>query len=90
VGEAFNSDVLRDAGIVARLILPSDVMWRGAAGALSPTEAVLRGGGIASPALYKFSPFSGSAPSPLWLAWCLVWVVGALAIAALLLRRREL
>jgi ABC-type transport system involved in multi-copper enzyme maturation permease subunit len=90
VGEAFNSDVLRDAGIVARLILPSDVMWRGAAGALSPTEAVLRGGGVASPALYKFSPFSGSAPSPLWLAWCLVWVVGALAIATLLLRRREL
>jgi ABC-type transport system involved in multi-copper enzyme maturation permease subunit len=90
VGEAFGSDVLRYAGVIARLLLPSDVMWRGAAGSLTPTEAVLQGGGIASPALYKFSPFSGSAPGLLWLAWCIVWVVGALAIATLLLRRREL
>jgi ABC-type Na+ efflux pump permease subunit len=89
VGEAFNSDVLRDAGIVARLILPSDVLWRGAAGALTPTEEVLRGGGVASPALYKFSPFSGSAPEPVWLVWCLLWIVGALAIGIVLLRRRE-
>ena len=89
VGEAFDSAVLRDAGIVARLILPSDVLWRGAAGALSPTDAVLRGGGVASPALYRFSPFSGSAPDPAWLAWCLLWVVGALAIGIVLLRHRE-
>jgi len=89
VGEAFDSNVLRDAGIVARLILPSDVLWRGAAGALSPTEEVLRGGGVASPALYKFSPFSGSAPDPLWLAWCLLWTVGVLAVGIVLLRRRE-
>jgi hypothetical protein len=89
VGEAFNSDVLRAAGVVARLILPSDVLWRGAAGALSPTEEVLRGGGVASPALYKFSPFSGSAPDPIWLGWCLLWIVGVLAIGIVLLRRRE-
>jgi hypothetical protein len=89
VGEAFNSDVLRAAGVVARLILPSDVLWRGAAGALSPTEEVLRGGGVASPALYKFSPFSGSAPDPVWLGWCLLWIVGVLAIGIVLLRRRE-
>lgn len=89
VGEAFNSDVLRGAGVVSRLILPSDVLWRGAAGALTPTEDVLRGGGVASPALYKFSPFSGTAPDPVWLAWCLLWIVGALAIGIVLLRRRE-
>jgi ABC-type transport system involved in multi-copper enzyme maturation permease subunit len=89
VGEAFNSDVLRNAGIVARLILPSDILWRGAAGALTPTEDVLRGGGVATPALYKFSPFSGSAPDPVWLGWCLLWIVGALAIGIVLLRRRE-
>lgn len=89
VGEAFNSDVLRNAGIVARLILPSDILWRGAAGALTPTEDVLRGGGVATPALYKFSPFSGSAPDPVWLGWCLLWIVGALAVGIVLLRRRE-
>jgi ABC-type transport system involved in multi-copper enzyme maturation permease subunit len=90
LGEAFGSDVLRAAGTIARLILPSDVLWRGAAGALTPSEAVLRGGGIQSPGLYKFSPFSGAAPEPFWLAWCVVWIVGALALATLLLRRREL
>jgi ABC-type transport system involved in multi-copper enzyme maturation permease subunit len=89
VGEAFDSNVLRAAGVIARLILPSDVLWRGAAGALSPTQDVLLGGGVASPALYRFSPFSGTAPSLLWLVWCLVWVVGALAIGIVLLRRRE-
>jgi hypothetical protein len=51
---------------------------------------VLRGGGVAEPALYKFSPFSGTAPGLFWLAWCVVWIVGVLAIGILLLRRREL
>ena len=90
VGEAFNSDVLRWAGIAARLILPSDTLWRGAADGLTPAEEVLRSAGIANADLYRFSPFSGTAPGPLWLAWCVVWVVGALAIGILLLRRREL
>jgi hypothetical protein len=90
VGEAFNSDVLRGAGFVSRLILPSDVMWRGCAGAMTPPEEILVAGGIANPALYKFSPFSGTTPSPEWLLWCVVWIVGALAIGILLLRRREL
>lgn len=90
VGEAFNSDVLRKAGILARLILPSDVMWRGAAGALTPPESVLHSAGVANAALYKYSPFSGAAPGLLWLVWCLAWTVGALAIGIVLLRRREL
>lgn len=89
VGEAFNSDVLRAAGIVARLILPSDVLWRGAAGALSPSEGVLVSAGV-NAGLYRFSPFSGAAPSPLWLAWCIVWILGALGLGITLLRRREL
>jgi ABC-type transport system involved in multi-copper enzyme maturation permease subunit len=90
VGEAFSNDLLRGAGTAARLILPSDVMWRGAAGALSPTQEVLRGGGVATPELYQFSPFSGAPPSLFWLAWCVAWIVGALALGAILLRRREL
>jgi ABC-type transport system involved in multi-copper enzyme maturation permease subunit len=89
IGEAFNSDVLRTAGTVGRIVLPSNVLWQGAAAALSPSEQVLHGGGLASPELYKFSPFSGVTPGLLWLMWCAVWVVGALALAAWLLRRRE-
>jgi len=90
VGEAFNNDVLRAAGTVSRLVLPSDVLWRGAAGALTPPESVLSAGGIADASLYKFSPFSGTVPSVEWLAWCVLWVVAMLALGIVLLRRREL
>lgn len=90
VGEVFNNDVLRGAGFVSHLILPSDVLWRGAAGALTPPDDILTAGGIVNAALYKFSPFSGAQPSPEWLAWCIVWVAGMLALGVLLLRRREL
>ncbi len=89
VGEAFNNDVLRWAGIVARLILPSDVLWRGSAGSLSPSEGTLGAAGV-NAAIYRFSPFSGEPPSLLWLAWCAIWIIGALALGILLLRRREL
>jgi ABC-type transport system involved in multi-copper enzyme maturation permease subunit len=88
-GEALNNDLLRWAGTVARLVLPSDVLWRGVAWALTPTTDVLEST-VANPVLYRFSPFSGYQLRPEWLAWCLVWVAGTLAIGAWLLRRREL
>jgi ABC-type transport system involved in multi-copper enzyme maturation permease subunit len=88
VGEALDIKLLHSVGVVARLILPSDVLWRGAAGALSPTDSVLTAGGV-NANLYRFSPFSGSPPNLLWLAWCAVWVIGMLALGIVLLRRRE-
>jgi hypothetical protein len=90
VGEAFNNDVLRTAGTLAKLILPSDVLWRGCAGALTPSPDILAGGGVANPDLYRFSPFSGSAPSLEWALWCVAWVAAMLAFGALSLRSREL
>ena len=57
---------------------------------MTPPEKVLSSAGVANASLYKFSPFSGTAPSLPWLVWCVVWVVGALALGAMLLRRREL
>jgi len=89
IGEAFNNDVLRGAGFVARLILPSDVMWRGSAGAISPPPGVLEAGGV-NAYLYQFSPFSGAPPTLTWLAWCVVWVAVMLWLGTVLLRRREL
>jgi ABC-type transport system involved in multi-copper enzyme maturation permease subunit len=88
VGEAFDNQMLHGVGIVARLILPSDVLWRGTAGALSPPESVLAASGV-NANLYRFSPFSGSAPGLPWLVWCVVWVVAMLALGIVLLRRRE-
>ena len=88
VGEAFDNAILRNVGVVARLILPSDVLWRGSAGALSPTDSVLTAGGV-NANLYRFSPFSGTAPSLPWLAWCVIWILGALALGIVLFRNRE-
>ena len=89
VGEALNSDVLRTAGVVSRLILPSNVLWNGSAAALTPTQDILNAGNLGSPELYKFSPFSGVTPPIEWLAWCAIWTIGMLALGAWLLRRRE-
>jgi ABC-type transport system involved in multi-copper enzyme maturation permease subunit len=90
VGEVLHSDVLRNAGIVMRLILPSDVLWRGSMFALSPTEKVLQDGGFTAQT-FRVSPFFASAPpSPIWLAWCVFWIVAMLGLGVLLLRRREL
>ena len=88
VGEAFDNTILRNVGVVARLILPSDVLWRGSAGALSPTDSVLTAGGV-NANLYRISPFSGTAPSLPWLAWCVIWILGALALGIVLFRNRE-
>jgi ABC-type transport system involved in multi-copper enzyme maturation permease subunit len=89
VGEAFDNAVLRSVGFVARLVLPSDVLWQGSAAALSPTNDVLTAGGV-NAHLYRFSPFSGTTPGLPWLAWCALWVVAVLALGIVLLRRREL
>jgi ABC-type transport system involved in multi-copper enzyme maturation permease subunit len=90
LGEVFHIGVLSTAGTIAHLLLPSDLLWKGAAAALTPSGDVLNAGGLASPALYKFSFLSGSYPEPLWLAWCALWVAGMLAIATWSLRKREI
>jgi ABC-type transport system involved in multi-copper enzyme maturation permease subunit len=88
VGQALDIKILHGVGIVARLILPSDVLWRGSAGALSPSDNVLTAGGV-NANLYRFSPFSGTTPSLPWLAWCVIWVVAMLALGIVLFRNRE-
>jgi len=89
VGDSLNSDVLRWAGFVAHVVLPSDILWWGSVFALSPTEQVLKAGGLDGRVL-QVSPFyASSPPGPLWLAWCVVWIVAALAVGIVLLRDRE-
>jgi ABC-type transport system involved in multi-copper enzyme maturation permease subunit len=89
IGTTLNNDVLRGAGSLARLILPSDVLWRGAMFSLEPPPGVLDAGGLTAQA-FRVSPFfAGSGPEPIWLAWCLVWVTGTLALGIALFNRRE-
>jgi ABC-type transport system involved in multi-copper enzyme maturation permease subunit len=90
VGDYLNNDLLRTAGTLAHLILPSDTLWRGAMFALEPSSDVLASAGAAA-RIFTVSPFfAGSSPPLAWLAWCCVWIVATLAVGSWLLRGREL
>jgi ABC-type transport system involved in multi-copper enzyme maturation permease subunit len=90
IGDLLGIDALRVAGTTARLLLPTDVPWRGAMYSLRPPDETLAGAGKISE-VFTVSPFFSGSPPPLaWLAWCAVWVAGTLAVGVVLLRRREL
>ncbi len=90
VGDVLSNDVLRTAGTVAHVLLPSDVLWRGAVFALAPPPDVLASAGNAARA-FTVSPFAASVPpAPVALFWSVAWVVAVLAIGSVLLSRREL
>jgi ABC-2 type transport system permease protein len=90
VGRIVGNEVLAAVEPIARLILPSDVCWRAAVFGLEPTGDVLASAGQAA-VVFRVSPFFAAAPpDPVWLAWSAAWVVLGLAVAALLLRNREI
>ena len=90
VGRILGNGALAAVEPIARLILPSDVLWRGAMYGLSPPGDTIASAGGAG-LVFRVSPFFASAPpEPVWLAWSAAWVVLALVIAGLLLRSREI
>jgi len=89
MGLALDSQPLIDAGAVSRLIVPADGLWRGAIWALEPSLVIVgvRAAGRGAAA----NPFFAADPPPTpYLAWCVVWVVGLLALALWSLNKREL
>lgn len=89
IGSAFNDPITSQIGAVSRFILPTDGLWRGAIYSLEPAS-VLLGGGAAGPQIAAF-PFYAAAPPGLgYLAWCVVWVAGMLALAVASFGRRDL
>ncbi len=90
IGDLLSIDALRTAGTAGRLLLPTDVFWRGAMYSLRPPDDVLAAAGPTAQA-FTASPFVAGSPPPVaWLAWSAIWVAGTLAVGTLLLRRREL
>ncbi|HEX8939275.1 MAG TPA: ABC transporter permease [Candidatus Limnocylindrales bacterium] len=90
VGRILDNDVLAALTPLSRLLLPSDVLWRGAMYGLEPSGDILGSAGRAA-AAFQVSPFfAASPPEPIWLAWSVAWVVLVLVLAAQLLRSREL
>jgi len=89
IGIALGDPVTGVVGDIGRIVIPSDGLWRGALFSLEP-PAVLIGAAGAGPELAAF-PFFAAAPPPLlYLAWAVVWNIGAFILAAFSLERRDL
>jgi ABC-type transport system involved in multi-copper enzyme maturation permease subunit len=89
IGTALGDPATALAGTIGRILVPSDGLWRGALYSLEP-GAVLLAGSKAGPALAAF-PFFAPAPPPLiYLAWALLWNLGAFGLAMISLERRDL
>jgi len=89
VASAFGADQLKGVGEAFRVLFPTDGLWRGVIYGLEPPAAVIatRASGRAAAS----NPFFADAPLPaVFTIWCVVWVVGVLALGAWLFRRREL
>ena len=75
-------------GDVGRTILPTDGLWRGVIHGLEPAIVIAA---ARSQPLAEANPFfAATPPSPLFLAWTVVWMALVLGLAAFSLRRREL
>lgn len=89
VGLVFGNATLTHVGTASKLLLPTDGLWRGAVWSLEPASliAVMRSAGQAAAA----NPFFAADPPPAaYVAWCMVWIIGMLALAVWSFSRKEL
>jgi ABC-type transport system involved in multi-copper enzyme maturation permease subunit len=89
-GAILGNDAIRTAGTISRIVMPTDVAWRGAIASLEPPAALLSSLGRTS-VIFAINPFYAAASLPLdQLAYTVVWIVVGLALAIVLFSRREL
>jgi ABC-type transport system involved in multi-copper enzyme maturation permease subunit len=89
-GAILGNDAIRTAGTISRIVMPTDVAWRGAIASLEPSAALLSSLGRTS-VIFAINPFYAAASPPLdQLAYTVVWIVVGLALAIVLFSRREL
>ncbi len=89
IGTVIDNQALIATGVVSRLILPTDGLWRGAVYAMEPASVVaaLKAAGPASGG----SPFSATeGPAPAFLAWTFAWLVLMIGLTLWSFRTREL
>jgi hypothetical protein len=88
IGVAIGATALVTASEASRFLLPTDALWQGVVYGLEPSFVINAGAGQF---VAEGSPFfAASGPSPVIVAWSVVWVVLVLALAVAQLRRREL
>ncbi len=89
LASALGNVALVHAGTIVALILPSDVLWRGALAALEP--AVFVASGATTEGTREFGPFAVAGPPvPAFLAWSAAWGIAVLAAAVASFRRRDI
>jgi ABC-type transport system involved in multi-copper enzyme maturation permease subunit len=85
VGAALGNEGVARVGVISRVLLPTDGLWRGAMNAIQDPTAIGEYGGDPQ----EF-PFLGPAPlSTAYLGWVAVWVALVLALAIAAFRRRD-
>lgn len=88
-GVALGNQTLAGVGTAARLLVPTDGLWRGAVYAMEPASVLAST--QAAGRLAAANPFAvGDPPSFPFLAWAAVWVAAVLALACWSFRSREL
>jgi len=86
VGEALDNPGMARVGVVARMLLPTDGLWRGAMNAFQDPALLLQvGSGVEESPFLSMAPLTGT-----YLAWTGLWIAVVLGLAAMALHRRDL
>jgi ABC-type transport system involved in multi-copper enzyme maturation permease subunit len=89
IGQVIDNQGLIVTGLVSRLLLPTDGLWRGAVYAMEPASVVaaLSAAGPVNAA----SPFSATqSPAPAFLAWTVLWFAAMIGLTLWSFRTREI
>jgi ABC-type transport system involved in multi-copper enzyme maturation permease subunit len=89
IGSAIDNQALIVTGVVSRLVLPTDGLWRGAVFAMEPASVVtaVRAAGR----LGAGNPFSATdGPAPAFLAWTVIWFALMIGLTLWSFQRREI
>jgi len=85
VGEALHNDSVARIGVVSRMLLPTDGLWRGAMNAFEDPTLFYSFGSI-----FEGHPFLSKSPlATAYLGWAVIWAALILGLAALSFQRRD-
>lgn len=87
LGEFFGNDVIRHAGTLTQLLVPTDAMWRCAVYELESTAQIAA---MAGRHAWPGPFFVLAPPPPALVAWALCWILAVYAGASWVFARRDL
>jgi len=89
IGAALGNQAVVDGATVVNLLVPSDVLWRGALWSLEPAALAALAG--SADALGRSGPFAvAGPPPPALLGWSVLWTAAILGAAVFSFQRRDL